>query len=93
MKGVVVVPDGSLVRSLVVVLLQDAVSGFRINRKLVYVHYGEIPGLLLGDAEDIAVKAGTLYPYEVAVALSEVASEDKCIAHPVHPLAEVLALV
>lgn len=92
-KRVVVVSDGSLIWGLVVVLLQDAVSHLRVYRKFVDVHYGKIPGLLLGDAEDVSVETGPLYPHEVRVALSEVASEDKQIAHPVHPLAEVLALV
>lgn len=65
----VVIADVAFVRGFISVLFQNPIGGLGIAGIAIDVYYGKAPRLLLGDTEDIAVKAGRLYPNHVGMAL------------------------
>ena len=63
----VVVADLGLVGCFVVVFLQYPVGGLGVDRELVDVHHGDVPGLLLDDLEDVPVEAVPVDPDHIGV--------------------------
>lgn len=88
---VVVVADACRVRGLVVVSLQDVIDSARIHRELVYVDHGKVAGLLLRDAEDVALEACGVDAHHIGMTLPEADAQDEHIADPLHTLDVVLA--
>ena len=86
----VIVPDVRKVRGTVVVLFQDAVGCLRVDGIEVYVHDGPAPGLLLGNRKDIPLKAVSVNPHHIGMALRQVARKDEKVADPVHLVPEIL---
>lgn len=89
MEVVVVVPDRGCIRRTMSVSLQYSVGGLRVNRVAVDVYYCQAPGLLLGDTEDVALKARRLNPYHIGISLEKIAGKHEHIADLVHRFPKV----
>ena len=73
MQMTVVVSDIRRIGRTAPVSFKNPIGGLRVNGKLVDVHDGPVPGLLLDDLEDVPVEAFRADAYHVAVPLEEIA--------------------
>ena len=85
----VVIADVAFVRGFIVVPFQNPIRCLGIAGITIDVHNGKTARLLLGDTEDIAVKARRLYTNHVGMALVQLHRKDEHIADSVHRLTEV----